>query len=80
MEKTKQHATCPRHGKRKFDTDPVWPRIFYFREERSEQQSVGEDRREKHRTDAGGQQRTRGAQNANLECLKRYGFLTSVAV
>ena len=58
-------------------SDPVWNWIFNFRKTES---LPKEEREEKHRADAGGQQRARGAHNAKSPCLKSYGFFTSVAV
>lgn len=52
-------------------------RTFHFRET---ERLAQEEREENHRGDAVGQKRTRGAQKANSLRLKRYGFLTSVAV
>ena len=57
--------------------NPVWDRIFYFRKT----ENLPQEKREmKHRADAGEQQRTRGAQNANSLRLDDYGFFTNVAV
>lgn len=59
------------------ETNPGRNRVFHFRKT----ESLPEKQREmKHRNDARGQQRTRGAQNANSLRLSAYGFLTSVAV
>lgn len=59
------------------EVDPVRNRVFNF----WKTESLSEKKREEeHRADAGEQQRTRGAHNANSLRLGSYGFLRDAVI